>query len=64
MKKFTTTLCIVGTAMALSACGTTYDSGANYATERTAGNVDAAPVAVAQPAPVQAERVFREVQSK
>jgi hypothetical protein len=62
MNKFTTTLCIVGTAMALSACGTSYDSGANYATQRTAGNVDK--VVVTQPAPVKAERVFREVQSK
>ncbi len=61
MKKLATTLCFVGTAMALSACGTTYDSGASYATQRTAGNVDAVP---APAAPVQAERVFREVQTK
>ena len=63
MKTFATTLCILGTAMALSACGTTFDSGASYANERTAGEVDA----VARPAPaepVRAERVFQETQMK
>ena len=62
MKKFAATLCIAGTAIALSACetGTTYDSGASYATERTAGEVDAAAPAPAAPA----ERVFREYQTK
>ncbi len=61
MKKFAATLCIAGTAIALSACETSgsYDSGASYATERTAGDVDAAP---AKAAP--AERVFREYQTK
>ncbi len=62
MNKLAATLCIVGTALALSACetGTTYDSGANFATGRTAGEMDRA-----QPAPVQrTERVFREVQTK
>ena len=62
MKKLATTLCFVGTAMALSACGTTYDSGASYATQRTAGNTDS--VMVAPAAPVQAERVFRDVMTK
>lgn len=60
MKKFAATLCIVGSAIALSACetGSSYDSGSSYATERTAGEIDAAP------APVRAERVFKEYQAK
>ena len=61
MKNLVAILCIAGSTLALAACETgnsgAYDSGASYATERTAGDVDAAP------APVQ-ERVFREVQSK
>lgn len=58
MNKFVATICIVGTALVLSACETasSYDSGASYATERTAGNVDAAPA--------KTERVFRRVQTK
>ena len=63
MNKFAATLCIVGTALALSACetGTTFDSGSNFATSRTAGALDQA-----DPAPVvqRTERVFREVQTK
>ena len=59
MKNLLATFVLVGAALSVSACSTgeTYDSGANYATERTAGDIDAAP------APVQ-ERVFREVQTK
>lgn len=57
MNKLFATLCIVGTALVLSACETaekqSYDSGASYATDRTAGDVDA-----------RSERVFRRVQSK
>ncbi|MAI61891.1 MAG: hypothetical protein CBB87_05270 [Micavibrio sp. TMED27] len=60
MKKFSTTLCILGTAAALSACGTTYDSGSSYATDRTAGNANVAKPVMAAPA----ERVFQEVQMK
>ncbi|MCB9983867.1 MAG: hypothetical protein H6861_09395 [Rhodospirillales bacterium] len=62
MKKFAATLCIAGTAIALSACetGSTHHSGASYANERTAGEVET--MAPAQPAP--AERVFREYQTK
>lgn len=60
MKTFATTLCIVGTALALSACGSTDHSGASYAKGRTAGNVEAAPA----PAPVKAERVFKQMQAK
>ena len=62
MKKLTLTLCILGTSLALAACetGTTYDSGSSYATGRTAGEVDRAPV---QAAP-ETERVFRQSQSK
>ena len=60
MKKLAATLCIVGTALTLAACESTnngtYDSGSSYANERTAGNVDAAPV--------RNERVFRSTQSK
>lgn len=59
MKKIFATFCILGTAALLSACHTngttTYDSGANYATDRTAGEVDSAPV--------KTERVFRRVQT-
>ena len=63
MKKFAATLCIAGSALALAACETSgsYDSGASYATERTAGEVDAV---MAKPAPVKAERVFKTYQSK
>lgn len=64
MRKLIATLCVIGSTFALSACETSstssYDSGANFATGRTAGEVDA----VAAPAPARAERVFREVQSK
>ena len=64
MKKFATTLCIAGSVLALAACSTgeTYDSGASYATERTAGEVDRA--VKKAPAPVKAERVFKTYQSK
>ena len=59
MKKLAATICIVGTALTLSACetGHTYDSGSSYATERTAGDVDGA-------APVRRERVFKAQQMK
>lgn len=57
MKKLAATLCIVGTAMALSACNTTGtgndERGAPYSTERTASG-DSAP----------AERVFHHSQNK
>ncbi len=59
MKLFATTLCIVGTALALSACGSTYNSGASYATDRTAGHANATKA----PAPA-AEKVFKEMQVK
>lgn len=64
MKKFATTLCIAGSVLALAACetGNTYDSGASYATDRTAGDVDA--MAAKAPAPVKAERVFKTYQTK
>ncbi len=56
MNKVFATFCIVGTALVLSACGTgyTFDSGASYATDRTAGTIDGK----AQ------ERVFRDTQTK
>ena len=61
MKKLAATLCIAGTALALSACDTVgtgnVETAAPYGTERTAsGNV-------ATPAP-QAERMVRSSQSK
>ena len=64
MKTLIATLCIAGSVFALSACetGTSYDSGANFATGRTAGELDT--TAAARPAPARAERVFREVQTK
>lgn len=60
MKKLAAILCIAGSTLALAACetGTTYDSGASYANERTAGAVDTSP------APAREERVFRDVQTK
>ncbi|MEZ5918621.1 MAG: hypothetical protein R3D66_01430 [Alphaproteobacteria bacterium] len=69
MKKLAATVCILGTAMALSACETNggmgnVDTAPPYASERTAGwSQDAAPAPVRQ-APAQEERVFRQVQSK
>lgn len=60
MKKLAATLCIAGTVLALAACETnntsSYDSGASYANDRTAGAVDRAPA--------QQERTFRATQSK
>lgn len=66
MNKVLATLCIAGSVFALSACDTTstYDSGSNYATSRTAGEVDAAPIKKKAYKPAPAERVFKEVQSK
>ncbi|MCK5284161.1 MAG: hypothetical protein KAJ86_01095 [Alphaproteobacteria bacterium] len=61
MKKFAAILCIAGSTLALAACetGTTYDSSASFATDRTAGEIDAAPSPV-----VQTERVFKAAQTK
>lgn len=59
MKKFAATLCILGTALALSACettgaGDTSETATPYKSERTAGyGNDAAP-----------ERVFKQRQMK
>jgi hypothetical protein len=65
MKKFAATLCIAGTAIALSACETSgtgnVDTAPPYADERTAG-YDSEPAPA--PAPAPAERVFREQQTK
>ncbi len=62
MKKLALTLCIAGTAVALSACDTTgtgnVETAAPYATERTASHDTTAP------APAQTERTFRSTQSK
>lgn len=75
MNKFAATLCIAGTALALSACGTgtgNFDSAPPYSTERTAGyNSEAATPAVAAPVKAvkkavrtQPERVFKAAQAK
>lgn len=61
MKLFATTLCLIGATVALSACGTSHHSGASYANERTAGEMEASAPVVRQ---APAERVFREVQTK
>ncbi len=63
MKKFAATLCIAGSVLGLAACDTTssYDSGASYANERTAGEMDNAARAAA---PVAAEKVFKTYQAK
>ena len=67
MKKLIATIAIIGSAATLSACETSgmgeVDTAPPYADERTATHSNAAP-APAKPAPVRAERVFREVQSK
>jgi hypothetical protein len=64
MKKIIATIAIIGSAATLSACDTTgtgnVDTAPPYADERTASHGSEAPA----PAPVKAERVFREVQSK
>jgi len=65
MKKLIATIAIIGSAATLSACETSgmgdVDTAPPYADERTATHSnDAAPA----PAPVRAERVFREVQTK
>lgn len=65
MKKLIATIAIVGSAATLSACETSgmgdVDTAPPYTTERTATHgTKAAPA----PAPVRAERVFREVQTK
>lgn len=70
MKKLIATIAIVGSAATLSACETSgygdVDTAPPYADERTAthGNNADARQPAARPAPVRAERVFRERQSK
>ncbi|MGB4056479.1 MAG: hypothetical protein WBK77_00130 [Alphaproteobacteria bacterium] len=60
MKKLAATLCIAGTALALSACDTTgtgnVETAAPYENDRTASHDTTAPA--------QQERVFRATQSK
>ena len=66
MKKLIATIAIIGSAATLSACETTgmgdVDTAPPYADERTAVYQDE--VAPVKKAPVRAERVFREVQTK
>ena len=68
MKKFVTTLLVLGTGFGLAACEST--SGADtselaapYADERTAGGEKEMPV-MKKRTPVRSERVFRQVQTK
>lgn len=64
MKHIALTLCLAGAVVGLSACvATSYDSGASYASGRTAGNVDYGSREVAvETAP--AERTFKSQVSK
>jgi len=68
MKKLIATIAIVGSAATLSACETSgygdVDTAPPYADERTATHGNGANAVPARPAPVRAERVFRERQSK
>ncbi len=68
MKKLIATIAIIGSAATLSACETTgsgnVDTAPPYADERTAGYSPEPVAAAPRPAPVRAERVFREVQTK
>lgn len=63
MKKLALTLCVIGSAVALSACDTAgngnIDTAAPYEMERTASGEK-----VMKPAPVKAERTFRAMQAK
>lgn len=63
MNKFIASICILGTALVLSACESTqsHNSGSNYAYGRTAGQAD---VAYAKKSTRSSDRVFRSVQSK
>ncbi|MEM7679388.1 MAG: hypothetical protein AAF182_00065 [Pseudomonadota bacterium] len=63
MNKFIATFCIIGTALALSACHSasyTHHSGASFAHQRTAGMVDGK----MKKSYSTSDRVFRRVQSK
>lgn len=69
MKKLIATVAIIGSTFTLSACGTSglgnVDNGPPYTDERTATHsTHVSPAPVKRAAPVRAERVFREVQSK
>lgn len=68
MKKFAATLCIAGTAIALSACDTTgmgnVDTEPPYTLERTTGNKTNTKASPAPSSPAPAERVFRQYQTK
>jgi hypothetical protein len=68
MKKLTTSLFIIGAAVAVSACGTGTEGGPYYAEGRTAGHTTYThmekTMPMAQPAAVRSERVFKATQSK
>ena len=67
MKKLALTLTIAGTALALTACGSTgrgdIDTEPPYAMERTASHSNA-PAYEMETAPVRAERTFKRMQTK
>lgn len=67
MKKVMATFCLIGSTIALSACGTTgagnVDTAPPYSMERTASGTKATPAAA--PAPIApAEQVFQRAQTK
>lgn len=59
MKTFTTLACVLCAGLSLAACSTSdsYDAGSNYASGRTAGEVDKMGMKKNE------ERVFRKVQT-
>lgn len=63
MKKLAATLCLIGSALALSACESTgegyVDTQPPYASERTAGATQEAPAAVQSAEPVFEKRVTK-----
>ena len=68
MKKLIATIAIIGSAATLSACSATgmgdVDTAPPYADERTASHGSEVKPMPVKRAPVRAERVFREVQTK
>lgn len=69
MKTLTTSLFIVGAALAVSACGTGYDGSPYFASGRTASYGSAEMTAtdkspMAEPSAVRSERVFKATQAK
>ncbi len=61
MKNIALTLLLAGSIFTLAACesSNTYDAGASYATGRTAGEVDAAPIKQKKKARVFTEKMYK-----